>query len=298
MKRSRIRWARLPLAAFLLVAIGAGCASSRLAPRLVILLTDFGDEGSYRGSLKGSIYRVCPDARIDEITHRVPPFDIEEGARILREAAAEYPPGTIFVAVVDPGVGSSRRAIAARDREGRVFIGPDNGLLFLALEAGGMVEAREIDPSRWGSGEAPPSATFHGRDIFGPAAGRVACGIDLSDLGPPAPSIVRLDLPAPVTEGTRVHGRVASIDRYGNLLTDIPIEAIRKLGASPGDILRVIIGSKTISCPWVRTYGDVEKGLALCLENSQGLLEIAENQGSLAARIEAQRGVKVEVGTE
>ena len=276
-------------------AAAAGCATPGAGERLVVLLTDFGTGGSYVGSLEGAIYRSCPGVRIDEITHEVSPFDIEEGARILREAAFEYPPGTVFVAVVDPGVGTERRAIAALDRRGVLFVAPDNGILSLALNDSGVEEVREIDPSRLPGVRPTPSSTFHGRDIFGPAAGLLACGGSLSDLGPKRSGIVKLVTLPPRAEGKKVQGRISSIDRYGNILTDIPMNVLRDLGGRPGEILQVRLGSLEIECPWVKTYGDVPVGDILCLENSQGLLEIAENQRNLAARIGVARGGAVEV---
>lgn len=261
----------------------------------MILITDFGQADSYVGSLKGAIYRISPETRIDEITHLVPPFDCAEGARILREAAAEYPPGTIFVAVVDPGVGTERRAIAARCREGKFYVGPDNGLLSLALGASGIDEVRQIDPSRWGKGVRPASTTFHGRDIFGPAAGRLAAGEDLRDLGPEISEIVTLKPEAAEIVGGAVRGRVTVVDRYGNLITDIPVALVRGIGGEPGKTLVARLGSQEVRCPWVGTYADVPLGSPLCLENSQGLLEIAERQGDLARRIGVRRGTPVEV---
>ena len=295
-----MRLALSTLALLTLSGLVTGCAGpGASAGSLVILLTDFGEESSYVGQMKGAIYAECPSGRIDEITHEVPPFDVTAGARLLAEAAPLYPPGTIFVAVVDPGVGTERRPLVIRTADGKVLIGPDNGLLMAAAGPPGSFEVRAITYRAPGR----ESTTFHGRDIFGPTAGRLAAGVNLEAVSTPVdPETVVSYLDDSVTaffdlEGPNPwsQGSVREVDRYGNVITTIHAAPLLERGLKSGDVLHVTIGAEEIDCPWVTAYGDVPKGETLALKNSRGLVELAKNQESLAEAIGARPGYSVRV---
>lgn len=268
-------------------------AAAEVQPNgLVVLLTDYGTEDFYVGALKGAIYRAFPGARIDSITHEVPAFDIREGAYLLVHAAEEFPPGTTFVGVVDPGVGTARKAIAAETRNGLFFVGPDNGLLTLVFQRFGVKRIHEIqNPAVIRRGAR--SSTFHGRDIFGPAAGHLAAGFPLSRIGPRLKNWVALPVEEAVREGSQVRGEVQHVDHYGNLLTNIPASLVEQLGLQPGDLVAVTIGQETRQIPLVKTYGDVPEGTLLLTLNSLGVVEIALNMGKAAPALGVAAGTAV-----
>jgi S-adenosylmethionine hydrolase len=281
------------LVIFLALSVSS-CAAflrqSRPQP-LIILLTDFGEKDHYVGAMKGSIYSADPSARVDSITNQITKFDIEEGAYTLAQAAKEYPDGTIFVGVVDPGVGSSRKGIAIKSKNGKIFIGPDNGLLSVAAEEAGIAEVRELtNKALMHPGEI--SNTFHGRDVFGPVAGHLAAGVPFEDVGPVIARIVKLPAPKAAVEDGRLVGQVIHVDDYGNILTDIPIPLVEELGLHPGSWAKIRIGAKEIRAQFVRTYSDVEAGTPLFL-NNKGLVETAIDKGNLARMTGATQGVTV-----
>lgn len=269
----------LVVGGLLLAAVGGHPAVAEERPNgLVVLLTDYGTEDFYVGALKGAIYRAFPGARIDSITHEVPAFDIREGAYLLVHAAAEFPPGTTFVAIVDPGVGTSRRPIAAETQNGLLFVAPDNGLLTLVFRRFGVKRVHEIrNPLVLRRGVR--SSTFHGRDLFGPAAGHLASGFPLHRVGPRLQDWVTLKVEEAVREGSQVRGEVQHVDHYGNLLTNIPRSLVEQLGWKPGDWVTVTIGQETRSIPLVRTYGEVPEGALLLTLNSLDVVEVAVNLG-------------------
>lgn len=254
------------------------------ASGVVALLTDYGLRDSYVGILKGAILSVAPEARIVDLTHEIPPQDIREASRVLAAAVPYFPAGTIFVSVVDPGVGSDR-AVAGVEWGGHLFLAPDNGLLGILARPDRMVHVTASKYFRH-----PVSDTFHGRDIFAPVAGHLVRGVDLGRFGPPLKSLQESDLPAlRPAAGRGVQGEVVAIDRFGNVITNIPGEAI-----SDGPGLRITVGRRTLR-KLSRTYADVRKGDLLALVGSTGHLEISVNQGSAQKAARIRRGDRVVV---
>jgi S-adenosylmethionine hydrolase len=246
---------------------------------LVSLLTDFSLADTYVGQVKAAILSVDPSAALVDLTHAVPPQDVLAGAFLLWSSVEAFPPGTVHVAVVDPGVGSPRRAVALRAARGDAFVGPDNGLLIpAARRLGGIAQSVELSRAEFWRPEA--SATFHGRDIFGPVAGHLARGASLEDLGPPLSHLVELSLPAP-NDGV---GEVIHVDTYGNLVTNLP-------GASVPAHFTVRIADHEV--PSAAYYAAVEPGALLALVGSAGLVEISARDASAATLTGAHRGTPV-----
>jgi S-adenosylmethionine hydrolase len=255
---------------------------------IVALLTDFGLRDHYVGAMKGVILSVCPEATLVDITHDIPPQDIRAGALELAAASPYFPGGTVFLTVVDPGVGSGRRGVAA-DAEGYRFVGPDNGVLSLALgdhAVRNVVELRERKFAR-----PHVSRTFEGRDRFAPAAGWLARGIDLAALGPAVHDLVMLDLPRPVVVGGELVGEVLRVDRFGNLITNIDQPTLDALHRAQ---LLFQIGDHQIA-GLVHTYAEAEPGAVCALVGSGGHLEIAVNGGSASGTLQVSRGARIRV---
>lgn len=295
---TRIRNARRLAGAALLAAAAWAPSAAAAASPLVALLTDYGTRDAYTAILKGTVLAACPEARLVDLSHEVPPFDVRAGARMLFAAAREFPPGTVFLVVVDPGVGTARRPVALRTRDGKMFVGPDNGLFTLVSDSLGVEGAWVLENPAFWRDPAAMSRTFHGRDIFGPVAGRLACGLPPAGLGPEAGALVRVDLPPARLEGKVLRGEVERADVYGNLITNMDRDLLAVLGALPGARLRVRVGERALALPMVRTYGDVAVGAPLALVTSDGKLELAVNQGSMAERAGASAGAPVEVSLD
>jgi hypothetical protein len=243
---------------------------------LITLLTDFGEQDHYVAAMKGVILGICPDANIVDITHQIPPFQIAAGAYTLAQAAPAFPSGTIHVAVVDPGVGSARRAIAAR-AAGHIYAGPDNGLLAMALDAARRPGAFEITNEKLF--RHPVSKTFHGRDIFAPVAAHLAGGLALSRVGPRLTDWQNAAFLKPQQSGPREWaGRVLSIDHFGNLVTNFSWEEF-------GDLARrnfhIKIGSTSIRT-FASTYREIPRGTPFVIRGSSNYLEISLNQGAVS----------------
>jgi S-adenosylmethionine hydrolase len=248
----------------------------------VALLSDFGWSDGYVGAMKGAVLAVCPQARLVDLTHEIPPGDVGSGSRVLAQAAATFPAGTVFLSVVDPGVGSARRGIAA-ELDGRLHVAPDNGLLSGVLERAQRVRAVSLERTeRW---RPEASAVFHGRDVFGPVAGFLAAGGSLAELGAEiaAGSLVRLDPPRPRREGAAWIGEVIAVDRFGNLLTNLPAPA-----AARGWV--ELAGHRL---ELRRSYSDVAPGTLLALVGSGGCVEIAANRGRASDLLGAGAGLLV-----
>jgi S-adenosylmethionine hydrolase len=263
----------------------------------VALVTDYSADDFYVGALKGAIVTAWPEAVIDDLTHGVPNFDVAGGSFMLAAAAREWPPGTVFVVVVDPGVGTERRSIALTTDSGHLFVGPDNGVFTHVVREMGLAAVHEItNPQLLRTGAL--SSTFHGRDIYGPIGAHLASGKPLADIGPALNDVHQIPLIEPQLEGGELRAQVLLADHYGNLITNVPQAMIREMGLEQGERLAVSFGPKNLIVPLVRTYGDVPVGSPLALINSQGLLELAVNQGSLAAEQGVASGAEVRIGRQ
>jgi S-adenosylmethionine hydrolase len=267
------------------------------------MLTDFGAKDFYVGAMKGAIYSTYEKARIDSITHQITKFDIAEGAYTLARAAAEFPSGTVFVAVVDPGVGSERKPIALRTKDGKYFVGPDNGLFTLVIEEFGLAELREItNPALMRKGKDHESlqlsSTFHGRDIFGPVAAHLAAGTPLEEVGPIMKNYVNLKIQQARVVNGQVIGEISSIDEYGNAITNISQQLFDEAGFRRGDVLNIQFDNGSIiECQYSKTYSDVPVGQYVCLFGTGGF-EIAINQGDLAQKLNLKSRMKVTIRTK
>ena len=247
------------------------------------LLTDFGTADGYAAAMKGVIASICPDARVEDASHDIPSGDIEAAAWALWRYWRLYPPGTVHVVVVDPGVGSTRKAVAAR-ADDRWLVAPDNGVLTRVRDEAAAWAAVTIQERRYL--REPVSRTFHGRDVFAPAAAHLAAGVALEELGPSLTDPVRLSLPRFSLTPDGIAGAVVHVDRFGNLVTNIP-----ETWTSAG---RVLVGARDLGPPR-RTYAEVAPGELLALVGSAGLLEISVRDGSAAARLGLGRGAEVRI---
>lgn len=254
---------------------------------LVTLTTDFGSRDPYVASVKGVILSRCPDARIVDLSHEIAAGDIREGALFLAAALPHFPEGAVHFAVIDPGVGAGRNAIAARFAHFTVVC-PDNGLLTLVARNLPIIEARIItNPAVM---LKTISATFHGRDIFAPVAAGLAAGVPFSDLGPTVTELVTLDLPTPKqTEPNLIEGEIIHVDRFGNLITNI------RLATLADHKPRSFRAGKYSWNELFRTYSDVAKGSSLVLFGSAGYLEISVHLGNAAATLGLTRGDTIQV---
>lgn len=264
--------------------------------RPISFLSDFGTADEFVGVVHGVIARVEPQLRVIDVTHGVPDGDIRTGALALLRAV-QYLPEGVALAVVDPGVGTERRAIAAETPWGH-FVGPDNGLLAPAVAmVGGAGAVVSLEDERF----RVPSlggATFDGRDVFAPAAAVLASGqASMKDLGPvlPADSITPLLLPLVETDGAGLRGEIWWLDKFGNAQTNISPADLEELGLKPGDEVRVVVGSLEHHLPWVTVYGDVDPGKALLHTDSYGLVAIAAREGSAVEDLNLSIGVQLEV---
>ncbi len=258
---------------------------SAYPPRVAIvtLLTDFGDTDTYVGQMKGAILAISPSATLVDLTHCVPPQDIRTGAFLLWTAVEAFPPGSIHLAVVDPGVGSERRAVAAQSARGDFFVGPDNGLLAPGLERlGGTTVVIELSNSKfWGPRS---SKTFHGRDVFGPIAAHLVRGVPLSELGTAISDLRRpFSLPRPSAAGSTIRGEILHVDRFGTLVTNLP-------GDSVAEEFSLAIKGRIIGGQRHGHFESVSGGSLVALVGSAGLIEIALRNGSAAVELQAAPG--------
>jgi S-adenosylmethionine hydrolase len=237
--------------------------------------------------MKGVIAMRAPGVPVVDVSHGIPAQNVMAGGLVLKAAAPYFPAGTVHVAVVDPGVGTARRAICIETPTAR-FVGPDNGILTLAAPPADVRRVVEITNERHLL--SPRSRTFHGRDVFAPAAAALATGVTVSELGPDIDGVVRLDVPAPVRDGGALRGQVIYVDAFGNLATNIEVASL------PARVARVEIGGRRIDGV-VATYGAVAGGELLALVNSWGVLEIARRDGDARTLLGADVGAAVTVVT-
>jgi hypothetical protein len=261
-------------------------------PQIITLLTDFGTADIFVGSMKGVILGINPQVQVIDLSHEVPPHDIRAGAFLLHSAIRYFPPGTIHVAVVDPGVGSERRPLLVFTAE-QYFIAPDNGILSSVLDVEPDVEIRELTAKQFFLGSI--GSTFHGRDVFAPVAAWLSRGEPIESFGPLVQEIVRFEVRRPAHEEGRLVGEVQHIDRFGNLITNITDENLRELaGLDFGGAVHVRIGNSEVK-ELHRCYADTSPGFLSALINSDGWLEIFCNQGRADHLAKAKLGDRVEV---
>lgn len=264
---------------------------SILSTPTIALLTDFGHRDHYVGVMKGVIATIAPQARVIDLCHEIPPQDIDAAALMLMTSVRYFPEDTIFVCVVDPGVGSERDAVAVRCGA-RSFIGPDNGVFTMVLGQFPPDEVAILDDPHYHC--LPISQTFHGRDIFSPAAAHLAAGTPIAMLGTPKPpeALVLLDDMTPQREGRALLGRVVHVDHFGNLITNLSEDACELLrGGAPG--LNVEVEEADLSLELMSTFSDVPVGDVVAYMGSGGLLEIAVRQDNAHEKLAIEKGARV-----
>lgn len=261
---------------------GAAGPGGATAQRTIVFMTDFGTANDAVAVCKAVIVGIAPDARLMDITHQVTPFQIEEAARFLAGVTPYYPSGTIFLVVVDPGVGTSRKAVIVKTKRGQYFVLPDNGLISPVIERDGLDSAREITNTAWML-QPQVSSTFHGRDIFSPTAAHLAEGWDFTLAGAVVQQLVQLSPRVSTTSENGIEGDIIGLDDpYGSLISDIPGEEFKKLGYGLGDRILVELNKKPLSVPYVKTFMDVQVGEPLLYIDSRGRIGLALNQRNFA----------------
>lgn len=252
-------------------------------PPTVVFMTDFGVIDDSVALCKGVMYGITPNLRIVDLTHQVTPYSIQDGALYLFGASPYFAAGTVFVVVIDPGVGSSRKAVVVKTKRGQFFVLPDNGLMTMVEDRDGIETMREITNPDWMVG-AKISSTFHGRDIFSPVGAHIARGDDWSQVGPEVHQLVRLDLKPAAVDDKGLTGEVIALDGpFGNLVTNIAAEDFLKLGYRRGDKLQLTIAGRELEMPFVNTFSDVPLKQPLLFIDSRGRASFAVNQGNFAA---------------
>lgn len=254
---------------------------------IITLLTDFGFADHYVAAMKGVILGICPRARLIDITHEIAPFAISEGAYKLAQVWKYFPRGTVHLAVVDPGVGSVRRAMAA-EMEGHRFVAPDNGLLTMVISSGRGAKVREITARRYF--REPVSNTFHGRDIFAPVAAHLAKGLALAKVGRPLTDQVKGDFakPTQLPDG-RWRGTVLSVDRFGNIITNFDWASFHEIVGRPFSLK---LASRTLT-KYSKTYASAPAGRPFVTQGSSGYIEVSINKINAAALLKAAPGMTV-----
>ena len=252
----------------------------------IVFMTDFGVANDAVAICKAVILGIVPDARIMDITHQVTPYSIEEGARFLQGVTAYYPAGTVFLVVVDPGVGTSRKAIVVKSKKGQYFVLPDNGLVTPVIDRDGLESAREITNTDWMI-QSPISSTFHGRDIFSPVAAHLAAGSDFVLVGPEISQLVRLNPKTAAVTDQGIAGDVIGLDDpFGSLITDIPGDEFKKLAYRFGDKVPLLLNKKPFTLPYAKTFMEVPVGEPLLYVDSRGRVGIAVNQGNYSRQFD------------
>lgn len=276
---------------FLAALLCFGCAKSPAergnggpapARPVIVFMTDFGTANDAVAICRAVILGIAPDVRVMDLTHQVTPFHIEEAARFLAGVTPYYPSGTIFLVVVDPGVGTTRKAVIVKSKKGQYFVLPDNGIITPVIERDGLDSAREITNTAWML-QPQVSSTFHGRDIFSPAAAHLAEGWDFALAGPLVSQLVQLTPKISTTTEAGIAGDVIGLDDpYGSLITDIPGDEFKKLGYELGDKIIVQLNKRPFALPYEKTFMDVPVGEPLLYVDSRGRISLAVNQGNFS----------------
>jgi hypothetical protein len=263
--------------------------------RFITFLTDFGLQDDFVGTCHGVMKRIAPEVEIIDITHGIAPQAVLQGALTLANTLPFMPEG-VHLAVVDPGVGGARRALALRDGQGRIYVGPDNGLLIPAAEKlGGIAEAHELASPKYALDSV--SRTFHGRDLFSPAAAHLALGVPLSELGPPIDpdALARLDIPQPDVGTTRIHSIVLSIDRFGNIGLNLDRSHLDEAGVVPGTRVELLVGAERYYAVAARTFADARPGDIILYEDAYRNISIAINGGNAADMFGVKEGQAIRI---
>jgi hypothetical protein len=260
----------------------------------VCFLTDFGLQDDFVGTCHGVIKRIAPEAQIIDVTHGIPPQAVLQGALVLANTLP-YVPAGVHLAVVDPGVGGARRALALRDREGRFLVGPDNGLLLPAAERAGIDEAYELGNPAYALETI--SRTFHGRDLFAPAAAHLANGVRLEELGPPIDpdALVRLDIPEPDIGESAISATALYVDSFGNVALNLTRDDTERIGVSPGTRLELEVAGERYYAVAARTFADARPGDVILYEDSYRNMSVAISGGNAASMLRAAAGQHVDI---
>lgn len=285
-----------------LIAMALAAASILFAPaqqqqKVIGFMTDFDVKDDAVGICKAVMDGVAPGVRVIDITHQSEPYNIAMGARFLAGSAPYFPKDAVFVVVIDPGVGSTRKAIIARSRVGQTFVLPDNGLLTLVQDRDGIVEAHEITNPAWMIGSGI-SSTFHGRDIFSPAGAHAARGDDWTQAGSvlDVSKLVRLDLHNATINTTGLHGQVIGTDGpFGNLVLNVPAETFAQLGYKLDDEVPIDLAGKHYAFPFVKTFSDVPVGKELFYIDSRGRLSLGINQRNFSETYKVGEGADLTI---
>ncbi len=280
------------------IAVGPSMAQPAGPPtRTIGFMTDFALTDDSVAICKAVMEGVAPGVHILDITHVVEPYNIAEAARYLAGAAPYFPKDAVFIVVVDPGVGSTRKAIIAKSASGQYFVLPDNGILTLVQDQSGIVGARQITNPAWMIG-AKTSSTFHGRDIFSPTAAHLARGDDWNQAGPAldVAKLVRLDLKSATFTEQGVTAQVIGTDGpYGNLVLNLPSETFAKAGYGLGDLVPIVLDGKPYRIPFVKTFSDVPVGQPLLYIDSRGRLSLGLNQRNFAETYKVPDGATLSI---
>ena len=264
----------------------------------VTFLTDFGLEDDFVGTCHGVIKRIAPEAQIIDLTHGIRPGRILQGALVLANALP-YVPAGVHLAVVDPGVGSGRRPLALRDAEGRLYVGPDNGLLLPAADRfGGVAEAHELANPAYALDSV--SHTFHGRDLFAPAAAHIALGVPLGELGPPIAldALVRLELPEPEVGQSRIRATALAVDRFGNVALNLRRAHLEQASIVPGMRVELEARGNRYYAVAARTFADATPGGLILYEDSYRNVAIAVSRGSAASLLGVEEGSELQIAVD
>jgi S-adenosylmethionine hydrolase len=255
----------------------------------VTFLSDFGLQDDFVGTCHGVMKRIAPEVQVIDITHGIPPRAVVQGALVLANTIPYMPHG-VHLAVIDPGVGGARRALALRDREGRLYVGPDNGLLLPAAERAGVEEVHEILNPEYAV--EPVSRTFHGRDIFAPAAAHLANGVPIGELGPPidADALVHLELPTASFGRHRIEATVLYVDNFGNIQLNLKREHLDQMGVTPGARVELELNGRRYFAVTARTFSDARPGDLILYEDSYRNIAVAMNRGDAGDMLSARAG--------
>jgi len=261
---------------------------------IIALLSDYGTKDFYVGAFKGSILKVNSDAKLIDITHDVIPFDVREGMFALLLASQEFPQGTIFIASVDPEVGTGSRAIMVETKDQKVFVAPDNGILTLVMNKYGVKQIREVTNQNLFRREGV-SRSFGGRDVYGPVAAAFSKGVSLQECGKEIQDYEIIPVKTPEIKDKKIIGEVIFIDKYGNIQVNFGSYFLKSIGISLGDKVKIKIRNRNANTTYSSTYGYVDEGSFVVFEASTDFIEIARNEGSAEKYFNAKLGDLVEI---